>query len=147
MPIVGAGVLALIAIMLSASLTGTTPEPEVVVTATAGQNIERPHFEYEKLPRVEVISETPKVAEVIRAAPVPRPKVARTVEIQATPVPTPPPPPPPPAPPTPTVDPAVSVCLGRFVGTECSFTEDGVSKDGTCMTLAWKPVTCVPHTP
>ena len=61
MPIVGAGVLALIAIMVSASLTGTTPEPEVVVTATAGQKVERPHFEYEKLPRVEAVLEAPEV--------------------------------------------------------------------------------------
>lgn len=147
MPIVGAGVLALIVIIVSASLTGTTPEPETVVTATAGQKVERPHFEYEKLPRVEAVVETPKVEEVIQAAPVPRPKIERTVEIQAAPAPTPPPPPPAPIAPVPAVDPAVTACLGKFVGTLCTFTSDGVTKDGTCMTPAWKPVTCVPHTP
>ena len=143
MPIIGAGVLAFLVIFVSASFTSSTPTSEATVTGTAGQKIEGARYEYERLPRIETVIEKPKVEEVLRAAPVPRPKIERAVVIEPTPV----PPPPAPTTPVPLVDPAASACLGKFVGTQCSFTKDGVEKEGTCMTPAWKPVTCVTHTP
>jgi hypothetical protein len=39
----------------------------------------------------------------------------------------------------------VSVCLGKPAGALCSFTDAGAEVAGTCLTIAWNPLTCVPH--
>ncbi len=145
MPILGAGVVVLIAIIMSTSVTKSAPVPETLVTAVAGQKIERTDFTFKPLPRSEAVIAPTEPVQVIVAAPVPRPKIERTVEIQAPP--SVPAPAPIPEATVPAVDPAVAACLGKFVGTQCTFTKDAATKDGTCMTIAWSPVTCVTHTP
>ena len=134
MPILGAGVLALIAIAISTSFTGSVPVPQAVVTVTASQKVERPQFQYKHFPAPVLPPVVSRVEEVrtIIAAPAPRPMIEQVVEVQVVPV--------------PTTDPAIAACLGKLVGALCSVTNDGVEKEGTCLTPSWSPVTCVPHT-
>lgn len=133
MPILGAGVLALIAIAISTSFTGSVPVPEATVTVTAAQKVERPQFQYRHFPTPvlpPVVSRVESVPTIV-SAPVPRPRVEQAVEVQVAPV--------------PTTDPAIAACLGKLVGALCSVTNDGVEKEGTCLTPSWSPMTCVPH--
>lgn len=78
--------------------------------------------------------------EVVEAKVEPKPKVV-------LPTPTPPPPPAPVAVPAPAPlqDPAVAACLNKFVGTECSYDTFLGTVSGTCRTLSYSPVTCIPH--
>jgi hypothetical protein len=39
----------------------------------------------------------------------------------------------------------VSVCLGKLAGALCSFRDVGTEVAGTCLTVAWSPLTCIPH--
>ena len=131
MPIMGAGVLALLAIIISSSLTSVVPVSEVPITATGGQRIERPEFEYTHFPvpvpvPVRAVSRV-EVVPVITAAPVPRPQAEPAPVIQV--------------PSVPATNPAVHACLGKFVGALCAYDE----KEGTCITPSWQPLTCVPH--
>lgn len=47
--------------------------------------------------------------------------------------------------PAPVQDPAVSACLGKVAGNECTFTTGGAVYSGTCRTPSWSPLTCEPN--
>ena len=113
---------------------GSTPEPEQrQITVVQGKQLKREPFNF--------IPYTPAPVE----APVADKVVSRVVSAPApVPAPSPAPAPVPEPAPLPAETP-VSVCLGKFAGTACSYTDQGVTKTGTCVTPAWSPLTCVAH--
>ena len=136
MPILGAVLAVLVAIGVSTSLThdaAQTVQPAVQVVVGAHKT-EAPKLHYVPLP---VVTEEP---EPVPASPVqkviPRP-TPQPLFVAPTPEPL--------VAPSPATETPVSACLGKVVGTQCSYTTDGVTQNGTCLTIAWSPLTCVPH--
>ena len=130
MPIVGAGVAVLLAILLS-TFGGTTGAPVVELTATVGEKKDRKTFEYRPYRAEPAPAPAPREPQVLVATPERR----APVEVSAPPLlikveePVAPP------------ESAVSVCLGKTVGSLCTYS----GAEGTCLTPSWQPLTCVPH--
>lgn len=144
MPIIAAGVVVLaIIIGVSASTGSVSSSTLPVIAAEAGRSVSSEHRALQ-LRVLDAVVPAP-VQEItgitIVADPIPKPApVPRTPQFV---VPAFEPLPPAPEPTHP--DPAAEACLGKFVGTRCTLIVEGVEKEGTCMTPAWRPVTCVQH--
>lgn len=145
MRLVGISAVA-VAIIIFVSLSSGA-EPEAVaptISASQGATLpERPSFNFiQRAPPEAVVERTDEPERIVRAQ-----SLVRAVRQSEPPVPAPAPPVPVPAPlpSAPQVAPNVLACLKHFTGDTCMFTESGETKTGTCMTLAWSPVTCVPH--
>jgi hypothetical protein len=125
MQVVSVGVATLVALILlySGTNSSTAVPDTAIIKAEAPKSVTH-HTQYEYIPvqQVEVVPtstrlEQKAVEPVVVTAPVitPVPEVPQET--------------------------AVSVCLGKFVGALCSFD----SREGTCLTLAQSPLTCVLH--
>lgn len=145
MRLVGISAVA-VAIILLVSLSSGAEPVTAAPTISASQGValpERPAFNFiQRAPPETVVERTDEPERVVRAQPVVR--AVRQSE-PPVPVPTPPVPVPAPEPSAPQVAPNVLACLEHFTGDTCTFTESDETKTGTCMTLAWSPVTCVSH--
>lgn len=111
---------------------GSAPKPaQEQITVVQGKQLKREPFNFIPFtPATDAASvEVRAAAPVQRVAPAPRQEpIQEPAVVQPVP------------PVVPTETPA-SVCLGKSAGSLCSFSE----KSGTCLTIAWSPLTCVPH--
>lgn len=146
MQAISAGFLAVV--VLIGYMLVSEPEAhsdEVLVRGEAGvEVVERKPFEYAR-PKAEVAAPAVLETEVQQAVPREESRAPAVLPVPWPVIVLPPPPPPePPAPSAPAQDPAVTACLGKFAGNECSFMKDGIEHPGSCITPAWSSLTCVP---
>jgi hypothetical protein len=132
------GIVTLVALIGFYVTTGTPSPTQVEPPIKAEAGIVAPHrteFNYRAPTPTETVQAVPPAV----IAPV-KTVVHATVQIQAPPaVVT------PPAPVVPKQEPAITACLGVFVGTACTYTGATGTVSGTCTTPAFSPMTCIAH--
>jgi hypothetical protein len=128
MQVVSVGVATLLALLLFYSEMNSVPHVSgtPLIKVEVAENItHRTPVDYIPMPHVVAVPDV---------VPVPPKVVTATPKIVPVPVAI-------PTPYAPQQDTAVSACLGKFAGALCTFD----THDGSCIALAWSPLTCVPH--
>ena len=128
------GVIVIAALVGMYAITTPTPKAVVVpVVGTAGiQAKERAQFNY-VAPHTEEVQ--PILAPTYIAPVVKSQKIVSAPAVQAAPQ----------VPAAPQQDPAVAACLGLAAGSSCVYDDSVGAHTGTCITPAWRPLTCDPH--
>lgn len=129
MQVVGVSVATFVALILLYGSTNSGPQVTTpsLIQAHAAQSTTHRAPEFIPLPQEDPAHEARPVT-IPAPAVIAQPKMV--IEPVALPVPIPEP-----------TETAVSVCLGKAAGSACTLN----GHDGTCITLSWSPLTCVPH--